>query len=136
VLIFPDSKQGELAMRDMKAILIVDEDRGFRKVVGKMLEKEGYRIVGADDGQTAISLLLEQPFDIVISELRLPDLDGIELMKQVNRKNTDLPVIFITAYGEVDSYMTLMNMGAYDYLNKPAPEKELLRIVKTASHKL
>jgi FixJ family two-component response regulator len=62
----------------------------------------------------------------------MPNIDGLELMEEIRRRRIDVPVIFVTGYGEVESYMDLMNMGAFDYLNKPIDPKELFRVVESA----
>ena len=65
----------------------------------------------------------------------MPNLDGLGLMEEIRRKSIDLPIIFLTAYGEIESYMDIMNMGAFDYLNKPVSAPDMLRVVKRALEK-
>jgi DNA-binding NtrC family response regulator len=114
------------------SILFVDDDREFRKTMKKVFERRGYDFTGAADGTEALDLLSKNTFDLIISDLRMPNLNGVGLMEELRRRSIDLPVIFLTAYGEVESYMDLMNMGAFDYLNKPVSAPDMLRVVKRA----
>jgi len=119
-------------MEEKQLILLVDNDQEFCRATRKMLMQSGYGVSTARDGQEAIDVLSEKSFGVVISEVRMPGLDGIELMEEINRRSVDVHVIYLTAYGEVESYMDLMNMGAFDYLNKPVKERELLRAITNA----
>lgn len=123
-------------LMDMKrTILHVDGDKVFCKAMKRAFEKSGYVVSVARDGLRAIELLSKCSFDLIISELGMPKLDGIELMEEVNRREINVPVIFLTANGEIESYMDLMNMGAFDYLHKSVKEREILRVVKNAFKK-
>ena len=122
-------------MTIVHSILFVDDDYEFRKTMKKIFERRGYDFVGAADGIEALELLSERTFDLIISDLRMPNLDGIGLMEEIRRQSMDLPIIFLTAHGEIESYMDLMNMGAFDYLNKPISAPEMLRVVQRALEK-
>jgi DNA-binding NtrC family response regulator len=117
-------------MYDRRLILLVDDDREYCRAIQKLLERRGYAVVFATDGEEALNALTEEAFDLILSDLRMPNLDGIELMQELRMRNVDTPVIFITGYGDIESYMDLMNMGAFDYLNKPVGARELLNIVR------
>ena len=114
------------------AVLLVDDDKEFRRAMKKMFEKSGYGIRVASDGQGALDALSEEEFDLIISDLRTPNLDGLEMMGELRRRGLDVPIIFLTAFGEVESYMDLMNLGAYEYVNKPVKSQEILEIAKRA----
>jgi DNA-binding NtrC family response regulator len=98
----------------------------------KVFEKSGYDFTGAKDGQEALDIMSEHTFDLVVSDLRMPNLDGIGLMEEIKKKALNVPIIFLTGYGEIESYMDLMNMGAFDYINKPADTREILNVVRKA----
>ena len=119
-------------MHDKRLILLVDNNQEFYRKMKKLFGRSGYNVINARDGREAINLLSEKPFDLVISEVKMSGLDGIELMGEVNRRRVDLPVLFLTEHGEIESYMDLMNMGAFDYLNKPVREQELTTVVRQA----
>jgi len=119
-------------MNTRKSILVVEPDQEFRTAVRKMLEKAGYHVISVEDGMGALEILEDTAVDLVISVLRMPNLDGTELMQEIKRTKISAPVIFVTAYGGVDSYMDLMNMGAFDYLNKPLEERDILKAARGA----
>lgn len=133
--IFPGNRKNDKEYRIMdrrQAILLIDDDQEYCRTMQKLFERRGYEIFLAADGQEALDIISDQLFDLVLSDLRMPNLDGIELMAEIKRRKISVPVIFVTGYGEVESYMDLMNMGAFDYLNKPIDPKELFRVVETA----
>jgi DNA-binding NtrC family response regulator len=113
-------------------ILLVDDDLEFRKAMCRMFEKSGYEITAAADGREALEALEDKGFDLVISDLRMPNLGGLELMSELRRQGVGTPVIFLTAYGEVESYMDLMNLGAFEYVNKPVKSQEILDVARKA----
>lgn len=119
-------------MNDKRSILCIEPDQEFRKALRMTLQKAGHTVITARDGQEALTILSNNVFDLVISALRMPHVDGMELMEEVNRTRKGMPVIFLTAYGDVESYMDLMNMGAFDYLNKPVAVQEILRVTMNA----
>ncbi len=119
-------------MNNKQSILLVDDDQEFRKAMKKMFEKSGYDVTVAADGQEGLDALSKKTFDLIISDLRMPNLNGMELMEELRRRKINLPVIFITAYGEVESYMDLMNLGAFEYINKPVKGQEILGVVRKA----
>ena len=124
-------RKGEHKLKN-KTVLLVDEDREFSKAMKKYLDKLGCNTVMAGDGRKAIDFLSEHAVDLIISEVRTAELCGIELMEEIKRRRIDTPVIFLTAHGEVESFMDLMNMGAFEYLNKPVKEQEILRVAQRA----
>jgi len=119
-------------MNVKKAILLVEPDHEFRKTMGKTLEGLGYRVLAARDGHEALDILPNSAVDLIISALKMPNVDGKELLEEINRAKLSVPVIFLTAYGDVESYMDLMNKGAFDYLNKPVTKREILRVAGSA----
>ncbi len=119
-------------MNDRHSILLVDDEPEFRKAMQRMFEKSGYDVTVAGDGEEALQHLSNLGFDLIISDLRMPNLNGLELMEEIKRKKISVPVIFITAYGEVESYMDLMNLGAFEYLHKPIKGQEILTVAKKA----
>ena len=114
------------------SILLVDDDREFAKAMKRMFEKSGYGITIAFDGGEALELLSHETFDLIISDLRMPNVDGAELMTELSRQKIDIPIVFLTAFGEVESYMDVMNLGAFEYLHKPVRKKEILGVVERA----
>jgi len=104
----------------MKArILVVDDEESIREFLEIMLKKEGYEVTLAEDGQVAKDLLLKKSFDLIISDLQMPKVTGIELLKYVKEAFPDVFFMLITAFGSTENAVEAMKMGAYDYLTKP-----------------
>lgn len=104
----------------MKArILVVDDEESIREFLEIMLRKEGYEVTCAEDGQKAIDVLKKKAFDMVVSDLQMPNLTGLELLKQVRDQHPDMLFMMITAFGTTETAVEAMKLGAYDYLTKP-----------------
>ena len=110
-------------------ILVVDDMPSFRFLVTGFLADAGYQAAGAGSAADALQELARMPYDLVISDLVMPDADGIELLRQVHRQWPELPFILITAHGSVESAVAAMKEGADDYLLKPLNREELLVVV-------
>ena len=102
-------------------------------LVDLFIPREHYEAVVAADGNEALDAISNEDFDLVISDLRMPNLNGVELMEELRRRGLETPIVFLTAFGEVESYMDLMNLGAFEYLNKPVKSKEILEVVRRAT---
>ncbi len=100
-------------------ILVVDDEESIREFLDIMLRKEGYDVTCVEDGQKAIDILGKKSFDMVISDLQMPNVTGIELLKFVKENYPDLLFMMITAFGTTESAVEAMKMGAYDYITKP-----------------
>ena len=122
-----DNMASELTGR----ILIVDDDPYFLRVLSRILSGENFQVTTAEGATQAAQVLKENSFDIVISDLRLPDGDGLSILQQVRKAGLEVPVVILTAYGEVDSYLEAMNAGVTEYLNKPVKSEELIAVVRT-----
>ncbi len=100
-------------------ILVVDDEESIREFLEIMLKKEGYEITLAEDGQKAKDLLTKKSFDMIVSDLQMPHVTGIELLKHVKESYPDIVFMLITAFGTTETAVEAMKMGAYDYLTKP-----------------
>lgn len=100
-------------------VLVVDDEESIREFLDIMLRKEGYEVTCAEDGQQAIDLLKKRSFDMVISDLQMPNVTGIELLQHVKDVHPDVIFLMITAFGTTESAVSAMKMGAYDYITKP-----------------
>jgi len=116
----------------MAQLLIVEDDYRMRQLVKSLLEKEGYATTVTEDGRSAISILKERFFDVVITDLKMPLVDGMEVLGISKEINPDTPVIVTTGFATVDSAVEAMKKGAYDYVEKPFDPDELLLVVKRA----
>ena len=113
-------------------ILVVDDDESLRRVLQVELEQDGYSVVTAASAQEAFSLLQLRGYDLVITDLRMPGLSGIEVLKQVKSHYPETVVIVLTAFGTVETAVEAMKGGAYDFLTKPVHPEELLLVVARA----
>jgi two-component system response regulator PilR (NtrC family) len=116
-------------------ILIVDDERSMREFLGIYLRQEGYRIEAAAGGQEAIATLKARPFDVVITDLRMPDIDGLTILAEAKRLHPDTEVIMVTAFSTTETAIAAMKAGAHDYLTKPFKIDEVGLVVARAMEK-
>lgn len=115
-----------------KTILIVDDDAGQRRLMQFWLEEEGYRTLTADNGQAGFELYEEKSPQLVITDIRMPGMSGLELLGRVKGTNQDASVILVTAFGTVETAVEAMKLGAIDYVLKPLNADELKMVVRRA----
>jgi two-component system response regulator PilR (NtrC family) len=113
-------------------ILVVDDEESIREFLEIMLKKEGYEVTLAEDGQKAKDLLAKKSFDMIISDLQMPNVTGIELLKFVKDSYPDVVFMLITAFGTTETAVEAMKMGAYDYLTKPFKIDEVRMNIQNA----
>jgi len=116
----------------MAKILIVDDDPDILIVIQRLLETDGHEAVTADSGMKALKLIELDEYDLVISDLRMPSMDGIALLRELKALRPSLPVILVTAYASVETAAESVRLGASDYLFKPFKVKDLLSAVARA----
>jgi two-component system NtrC family response regulator/two-component system response regulator AtoC len=114
------------------AALIVDDDEGIRQLLIKLLTREGYRAEAAATAPEALRLLQANVYDIMISDIRMPEMDGLALVTHVRQIDTQLPIILMTAFATVDTAITALRVGVQDYIMKPFDNHEILGAVKKA----
>jgi two-component system response regulator AtoC len=115
-----------------KQILVVDDEPNLRRVLSAQLERDGYDVHTAEDGEQALTILKEHHIDLVITDLRMPRIDGMELLRRAQKLDAELPVVMITAHGTVDNAVEALKTGAFDYLTKPFDQVEVRTIVAKA----
>ncbi len=113
-------------------LLLIDDDINLCKVVGYQLEKQGFQVSIAHSGREGLKLFQSRPFDIVLTDVQMPDLSGIDVLKQIREKNDQVIVIIITAYGSLDSAIKACQLGADDYLTKPFSQEQLRFVIGKA----
>ena len=116
----------------MDAILVVDDEPNYLVVLSELLKEEGFEVLTAQRGEEGLRIVEETDLDLVITDMRMPGMDGVELLRAVKSYNTNLPVIMITAFGEVEKAVIAMKAGAYNYLVKPFNNEELLVNIRKA----
>jgi two-component system response regulator (stage 0 sporulation protein F) len=110
-------------------ILVVDDEEDARDLFNTILTDEGYAVSLANGGEQALSLFNNNPYNLVITDIKMPGMDGLQLLQEIRKTGSKTDVIMVTAYGEVESYLKAMSLGAAEYINKPVRIKELKRIV-------
>jgi len=113
-------------------VLVVDDEPNLRRVLGAQLSRDGYEVHAVADGEAALRILQEQYVDVVITDLRMPRLDGLELLRRALALEPELPVVIITAHGTVDNAVAALKSGAFDYITKPFDQNEVRNVVRKA----
>ncbi len=113
-------------------ILVVDDEAKMRRVLQIILQKEGYEAVTAKDGREALQKAEKENFDLVLTDMKMPGLSGIDLLKRITESDEEIPVIMVTAYGTVETAVKAMKEGAHDYLLKPFEKDEMKIIIANA----
>ena len=117
---------------DTARILVVDDEERMRNLLKKVLEKQGFSVNIASNGIEAMERVEDDPFDVIIADVRMPNMNGMELLKMVKEVRPRISMIIMTAFGSIDSAVEAMKHGAYDYITKPFKMSELSIIVKKA----
>ena len=118
-------------MEDFR-VLIVDDEPDFLETIVKRLLKRKIDATGVDSGKEALEILEREPFDVVILDIRMPGMDGIDTLKEIKRKRPLMEVILLTGHASVESGMQGIQYGAFDYVMKPAEIDELLEKIRQA----
>ena len=116
----------------MNTILVVDDEPNYLIVLSELLKEEDFEVLTAQRGEEGLKIVEETDLDLVLTDMRMPGMDGLELLKSIKNYNKDLPVIMITAFGEVEKAVVAMKAGAYNYLAKPFNNEELLVNIRKA----
>ena len=116
----------------MEKILIIDDDKMLRMVLSKALLREGYQVLEAADGDRGLEVVRQEHPDLVITDFQMPGTDGLEVLTEVQKLRINLPVIMLTAFGEVELTIKSVQFGAYDFLEKPVDPDQLRRTVRQA----
>ncbi len=119
-------------MSEPATLLIADDDPGLRESLERTLTREGYRVILASDGNAALERLQAGGVDLVLTDLKMPGLSGIELLRAVKAIASEVDVILLTAFGTVEEAVKAMKEGAYDFLTKPFQRAQLLRLIRQA----
>ena len=113
-------------------VLVVEDDANQRGIVRTILAKEGFYVEDVETGRAALDLVKNTSFDVVLTDLRLPDIEGTEILKEVKSQNLPCHVIIMTAFGSIPSAIEATKLGAFHYLEKPLEKDHLLLVVHNA----
>src|ERR1700689_3682432 len=117
---------------ERKQVLIVDDEPNLRKILSAQLTRDGYDVLTAEDGEQGLALLAEHHIDLVITDLKMPKVDGMTLLKRALVDEPELPVVMITAHGTIDTAVEALKRGAFDFVTKPFDKDEVRQIVAKA----
>jgi len=119
-------------MQAKQKILIVDDQLGIRILLNEIFEKEGYQTFQAAHGVNALQIVKEEVPDLVILDMKIPEMDGLEILKRIKRDDPKIPVIIMTAYGELSVIQEAISLGAFTHFAKPFDIDEVIATVKQA----
>ena len=119
-------------MKSSVSILIVDDEEMMRTLLNRILSQEGYKIRSAEDGVVALEVLKAEKFDIIISDMKMPRMNGFELLKIVKKEYPQIGVIIMTAYGDTYTVKDALLLGADEYITKPFKSYEISLVVERA----
>lgn len=117
------------------SILIIDDERAIRKTLSEILSYEGFKVEEAADGEEGWKLFNEKNYDVVLCDIKMPKLDGLEFLTKATEKNADIPVIMISGHGTIETAVDAVKKGAYDYVAKPPDLNRLLITIRNALDK-
>lgn len=119
--------------QQIKKILVVDDEENARIGLSKLLSQEGYEVDCVSNGIEALEFLRREKVNLVISDINMPEMNGLTFLRELNRRHPSTHVIMITAYGGVESYLEAMNLGAFEYIHKPVKLDELKSVMRKIS---
>ncbi len=116
----------------MADILIIDDEKAIRKTLTEILSFEGYKIDEAADGEKGLKKFKEKTYDVVLCDIKMPKMDGIEFLQKAGETNPDVPIIMISGHGNIETAVEAVKKGAYDYISKPPDLNRLLITIRNA----
>jgi DNA-binding NtrC family response regulator len=131
----PRQKESPITVKNMPNILIIDDEKSIRKTLTEILSFEGYKIVEAGDGEEGLAKFAEKSFDLVLCDIKMPKIDGIEFLEKAKNINPDIPIIMISGHGNIDTAVEAVKKGAFDYISKPPDLNRLLITLRNATEK-
>lgn len=119
----------------MADILIIDDEKAIRKTLSEILSFEGYKVEEAADGEEGLKKFRDKAYDLVLCDIKMPKLDGIEFLQKAGEINPDVPIIMISGHGNIETAVEAVKKGAYDYISKPPDLNRLLITIRNAMDK-
>ena len=116
----------------MADILIIDDEKAIRKTLSEILSFEGYKIDEASDGEEGLKKFKDKNYDVVLCDIKMPKIDGIEFLQKAGEANPDIPIIMISGHGNIETAVEAVKTGAYDYISKPPDLNRLLITIRNA----
>ena len=122
-------------MNTLRHVLVVDDEESLRHMLTVLLKREGYEAIAVASGEQALAELEQRPYDVVLSDIRMPKLGGLELVDEIKKRGLSCTVILMSAFGSVDVAIEAMKRGAYDYVSKPFRPDEVVLVLKKAEER-
>jgi two-component system, NtrC family, nitrogen regulation response regulator NtrX len=119
----------------MSSILIIDDEKAIRKTLSEILSYEGYKLEEAGDGEEGLKRIREKEYDVILCDIKMPKIDGIEFLEKAKELNPDIPIIMISGHGTIETAVEAVKKGAYDYISKPPDLNRLLITIRNAMDK-
>ena len=119
----------------MKKILIIDDERSIRNALKEILEFEGFSVIDAEDGESGLLILKQQTIDLVFCDIKMPKMDGIEVLDQIIQHNEGIPVVMISGHGTIETAVEAIKKGAFDFIEKPLDLNRILVTLKNAKER-
>jgi len=119
----------------MARILVIDDEKGIRNTLKEVLEYEGHQVDVAGNGPEGLELFRGSNYDIVLCDIKMPEMDGIEVLEKLNAYSPDAPVIIISGHGNIDTAVEAIKKGAYDFIEKPLDLNRLLVTMRNATER-
>src|SRR4051812_37815531 len=117
---------------NLRKILVVDDEESIREFFEIMLKREGYQVLSAANGKEGLDQLKKHQVDLIISDIQMPEMSGLQMLASVKEQDPEMPVVMITAFGSTDTAVEAMKLGASDYLQKPFKLDEVKIIIAKA----
>jgi two-component system, NtrC family, nitrogen regulation response regulator NtrX len=118
------SRQNQQAV--MAKILVIDDETAIRKALKEILEYESFEVAEAEDGASALKLTEKENFDLIFCDIKMPRMDGIEVLSKMKEKGVEAPIVMITGHGSVETAVDALKKGAYDFIQKPLDLNRIL----------
>ena len=119
----------------MSKILVIDDERSIRNTLKDILGYEQYQVDLAEDGNQGLELIRKNEYDIVLCDIKMPGMDGIEVLEKIQDESADIPVVMISGHGNIDTAVESIKKGAYDFIEKPLDLNRLLITIRNAMDK-
>ncbi len=112
----------------MSKILIIEDEAAIRRVLAKILSEESdtYQVIESEDGLEGIELIKKEDFDLILCDIKMPKMDGVEVLEAVKKIKPEIPIVMISGHGDLDTAVNTMRLGAFDYISKPPDLNRLL----------
>ena len=114
------------------SVLVVDDNRDHNQALAKIFERAGYHVTTAEDGPGALDILGQRSVDLVLTDLRMPGMNGLDLLRNIRAMSPSTSVVIVTAFGEWESYIDAIDCGCVDYFNKPVRRTDILLAARKA----